>query len=305
MGDVMNIDMLRVFCSVVEQQSFSAGAALHRISQSAATQAIQRLEEHFGTRLLDRRKRPPMLTPAGEICRQEFRKIIELYDAVADQIRVLGDEIQGHVRVAAIYSVGLYGLGHCMQQFMVSYPKARVQLEYLRPADVYEAVQSGRVDLGIVSYPAALRGLSVIPLRSEEMVLTCQAQHALASRKSVSLAALAGEKFVGFDRDLPIRKEIDRQLRQQGVTVEVVLEFDNIETIKQAVEIGAGISILPEPTVCKEVQIGTLAAIRLRGCSLQRPIGILHRDRLVFSPTVSRFVELLQQMPMAKLSEAG
>jgi DNA-binding transcriptional LysR family regulator len=137
------------------------------------------------------------------------------------------------------------------------------------------------------------------------MVLTCHAQHPLAGRKSVGLASLAGQKFVGFDRDLPIRKEIDRQLRQQNVNVEVVLEFDNIETIKQAVEIGAGISILPEPTVCKEVQIGTLAAIRLRGCSLQRPIGILHRDRMVFCPTVARFVELLQQMPMAKLSEAG
>lgn len=301
----MNIDMLKVFCSVVAQQSFSLGAAMHHISQSAATQAVQRLEEHFETQLLDRRRRPPVLTPAGAICYDEFRKIIELYDAVADRIRVLGDEIQGHFRVAAIYSVGLYGVGYCMQQFMVSYPKARVQLEYLRPSDVYEAVQSGRVDLGLVSYPTALRGLNVIPLRSEEMVLTCHAQHPLAGRKSVALAALGGEKFVGFDRELPIRKEIDRQLRQQGINVEVVLEFDNIETIKQAVEIGAGISILPEPTVCKEVQIGTLSAVRLRGVSLQRPIGIIHRDRLVFSPTVTRFVELLQQMPMAKLAEAG
>lgn len=301
----MNIDMLKVFCSVVEQQSFSLGAALHHISQSAATQAVQRLEEHFETRLLDRRRRPPVLTPAGEICYGEFRKIIERYDAVADQIRMLGQEIQGHFRVAAIYSVGLYGLGHCMQQFMVSYPKARVQLEYLRPADVYEAVQSGRVDLGLVSYPTALRGLSVIALRAEEMVLTCHAQHPLAGRKSVSAAALAGEKFVGFERDLPIRKEIDRQLRQHGVQVEVVLEFDNIETIKQAVEIGAGISILPEPTVCREVKTGTLCAVRVRGVSLQRPIGIIHRDRLVFSPTVARFVELLQQMPVAKLPDSS
>lgn len=300
----MNIDMLKVFCSVVEQQSFSLGAAMHHISQSAATQAVQRLEEHFGTQLLDRRRRPPVLTPAGAICYDEFRKIIGMYDAVADRIRVLGDEIQGHFRVAAIYSVGLYGLGHCMQQFMVSYPKARIQLEFLRPADVYAAVQSGRVDLGLVSYPTALRGLKVIPLQSEEMVLTCHAKHPLAGRKSVSLAAIGGEKFVGFDRELPIRKEIDRQLRQQGISVEVVLEFDNIETIKQAVEIGAGVSILPEPTVCKEAKIGTLNAVRLRGVSLQRPIGIIHRDRLMFSPTVTRFVELLQQMPMAKLTEA-
>ena len=301
----MNIDMLKVFCSVVDQQSFSLGAAQHHISQSAATQAVRRLEEQFGTQLLDRHKRPPMLTPAGEICYREFRKILELYDAVADRIRELGNEIQGSVRVAAIYSVGLYGLSQCMQEFMRSYPQTRVQLEYLRPADVYAAVESGRVDLGIVSYPAALRGLSVIPLRSEEMVVACHAQHVLAGRKGTTLQDLAGEKFVAFDRDLPIRKEIDRQLRQQGVTVEVVLELDNIETIKQAVEIGAGISILPEPTVCKEVQIGTLSAVRLRGITLQRPIGLIHRDRAVFSPTTSRFVELLEQMPVAKLAEAG
>jgi DNA-binding transcriptional LysR family regulator len=301
----MNIDMLRVYCSVVEQQSFSLGAAQHHISQSAATQAIRRLEEQFGTHLLDRRKRPPMLTPAGEICYREFRKILELYDAVADRLREPGNEIQGSVRVAAIYSVGLYGLGQSMQQFMRNYPQTRVQLEYLRPSDVYAAVQSGRVDLGIVSYPTALRGLSVIPLRSEEMVVACHSQHPLGARKTVSLQALEGEKFVGFDRDLPIRKEIDRQLRHHGVTVQVVLELDNIETIKQAVEIGAGISILPEPTVCKEVQIGTLAAARLRGCSLQRPIGIIHRDRAVFSPTTARFVELLEQMPVAKLAEAS
>jgi DNA-binding transcriptional LysR family regulator len=300
----MNIDMLKVFCSVVEQQSFSLGAALHRISQSAATQTIQRLEDHFGTQLLDRRKRPPVLTPGGQICYDEFRRIIELYDAVADRIRVLGDEIQGTVRLAAIYSVGLYRLGHCMQQFMKSYPQARVQLEYLRPTDVYQAVQSGRVDLGIVSYPTASRGLQVVSLRAEEMVLTCHAQHPLASRRSVTLQALEGEKFVSFERDLPIRKEIDRELRQHGVTVQVVLELDNIETIKQAVEIGAGISILPVPTVCREVRIGTLAAIRLRDCALKRPIGIIHRDRMVFSPTVARFVELLQQMPISELAES-
>ena len=301
----MNIDMLRVFCSVVEQRSISLAAEQHHISQSAATQSIQRMEEHFGTQLLDRRKRPLVLTPAGQLCHDEFRKILELYDALADRIRVMGSEIQGNVRVAAIYSVGLYGLGQCMQQFMKSHPQAKVQLEYLRPADVYESVTGGRVDLGIVSYPAAHKGLAVIPLRSEEMVMTCHAQHPLAKQETVTLQNLEGEKFVAFERDLPIRKEIDRQLRQQGVTVQVVLELDNIETIKQAVEIGAGISILPEPTVCKEARLGTLSAIRLRGCSLWRPIGIIHRDRMVFSPTMARFVELLERMPVATLAEAS
>ena len=300
----MNLDMLKVFCSVVEQRSFSLGAAMHQISQSAASQAVQRIEEAFGTQLFDRGKRPPVLTVAGELCYQEFRKMLDIYDALSDRVHALGNEVQGNVRVAAIYSVGLYGLRESMQQFMKSFPKANVRLEYLRPPDVYDAVQSGRVDLGIVSYPAALRGLSVIPLQSERMVVTCHRQHPLAERKTVTLKALAGENFVGFDRDLPIRKEIDRQLRHQNVSAHVVLEFDNIETIKQAVEIGTGISILPEPTVCKEVRMGTLVAVPIRGETLQRPIGVIHRDRLVFSNTIARFVELLQKMPVARLADS-
>jgi DNA-binding transcriptional LysR family regulator len=99
---------------------------------------------------------------------------------------------------------------------------------------------------------------------------------------------------------LSIRKEIDRYLRQRSVSIRVVMEFDNIETIKQAVEIGAGISILPEPTVHDACKSGTLAAIRLIAPELRRPIGIIHRQRKVFTPTAAKFVELLQQVQAAR-----
>jgi DNA-binding transcriptional LysR family regulator len=182
-----------------------------------------------------------------------------------------------------------------MQEFMRSHPKAKVRLEYLHPNKVYNAVLNAEVDLGIVSYPAASPDLNVIPLRSEKMVVVCQPQHPLTRHKAVTAEHLQGEDFVGFDRDLSIRKEIERQFRQRGISVRVVMEFDNIETIKQAVQIGAGISILPEPTVRAETKAGTLAAIRLIAPELKRPIGIIHRQRKVFTPTVGKFVELLQQ----------
>lgn len=291
----MNIETLRIFCDVVQHQSFSRGAAANNISQSAATQSIHRLERHFGVQLVDRNKRPFVLTPEGQACYEGFREVLELYDAVRTKVRSLRKEISGLVRVAAIYSVGLYDMARSMQDFMRRYPKAKVRLEYLRPNKVYEAVLNSEVDLGIVSYPTQTPELSVIPLRSELMVLVCHPKHHLAVRSAVTAEHLRDEDFVAFDRELPIRKEIDRYLRQRSVSVRVVMEFDNIETIKQAVEIGAGISILPEPTVTMAVETRRLAAVRLIAPQLYRPVGIIHRQRKVFSPTALKFIELLQE----------
>ncbi len=289
----MNIETLRIFCDVVQHQSFSRGAAANQVSQSAATQSVRRMEEHFGVQLIDRSKRPFVLTSEGQACYEGFRKVLDAYDAVEARVRSLRQEITGLVRVASIYSVGLHDMSRTMQDFMRRYPKARVRLEFLHPHKVYEAVLNSEVDLGIVSYPAPSQEISVVPLRSEKMVLVCHPGHHLAERKTVTAEHLRDEDFVGFDRDLSIRKEIDRYLRQRSVTIRVVMEFDNIETIKQAVEIGAGVSILPEPTVQKETESGSLTAVRLIAPPLERPLGIIHRQRKVFTPTASRFVELL------------
>jgi len=292
----MNIETLRIFCDVAHYQSFSRGAAANNVSQSAATQSVHRMEQHFGVQLVDRNKRPFVLTPEGQACYEGFREVLELYDAVETRVRSLRKEITGTVRVAAIYSVGLHDMSRCMQDFMRSYPKAKVRLEYLRPNKVYEAVLNSEVDLGIVSYPSPSPELSVVPLRSEQMVLVCHPKHPLAARSAVTAEHLQDEDFVAFDRDLFARKEIDRYLRQRSVSIRVVMEFDNIETIKQAIEIGAGISILPEPTVRMEVQACTLKAVRLIAPQLRRPIGIIHRHRKVFTPSVTKFVDLLRDI---------
>jgi DNA-binding transcriptional LysR family regulator len=289
----MNIETLRIFCDVVQHQSFSRGAAANQVSQSAATQSVRRMEQHFGVQLIDRSKRPFVLTSEGKACYEGFRKVLEAYDGVEARVRSLRQEIIGLVRVASIYSVGLHDMSRTMQSFMRRYPKARVRLEFHHPHKVYEAVLNSEVDLGIVSYPLASQEISVVPLRSEKMVLVCHPRHHLAERKTVTAEHLRDEDFVAFDRDLSIRKEIDRYLRQRSVTIRVVMEFDNIETIKQAVEIGAGVSILPEPTVHKETESGSLRAVRLIAPALERPLGIIHRQRKVFTPTASKFVELL------------
>src|SRR5271157_1654872 len=198
----MNIETLRIFCDVVQHQSFSRGAVINGVSQSAATQSVHRVEEHFGVQLIDRSKRPFVLTPEGQACYEGFREVLELYDSVEARVRSLRMDISGLVRVAAIYSVGLHDMRRCMQDFMRQYPAAKVRLEYLRPNKVYDAVLNAEADLGVVSYPLASNELNVIPLRTESMVVVCSPRHPLTRHETLEAEQLEGMDFVGFDRDL-------------------------------------------------------------------------------------------------------
>jgi DNA-binding transcriptional LysR family regulator len=293
----MNLDTLRVYCDIVSCQSFSRGAALNNVTQSAASQAVHQLERHLAVQLLDRSKRPFLVTPAGQTCYETFRQILGRFDSLSSQLRSLSLEVTGLVRVAANYSLGLHELTKAMQEFMRRHTNATIRLEYLRPNKVYEAVLHEEADLGVISYPESYRGLAVIPLREENMILVCHPDHRLARLRRVTTAQLRGEKYVAFDHDLPIRRAIDRYLQADQVTMEVAMEFDNIETIKQAVEIGAGLSILPEPTVRQEIANKTLVAVPFAIRKLKRPIGIIHRERKLFTLAATRFIELLRETP--------
>ena len=115
------------------------------------------------------------------------------------------------------------------------------------------------------------------------------------ARRTLKAAQLSGQKYVGFDKDLAIRREVDRFLRRRRVSVDVVLEFDNIENIKKAVEIGAGVALLPLPTLRREIQAGTLAAVPFGDARLVRPLAVVHRHNPEPSDTALRFIELLRQ----------
>ncbi len=291
----MNLETLQLYCDVVRLRSFSRGAAANEVSQSAASQAIQQLEADLDVQLLDRTKRPLTVTPEGRAFYEACREILDQYDQARTRIAGARTRLDGTVRVAAIYSVGLHDVSRHVQPFMSAHPQAEVQLECLHPHKVVEAVINDEADIGIMSYPPAMRSLAVIPWRSEKMVLVCHPGHRFAKRRMVMPADLNAEKFVAFDPDLGIRRAIDRSLKQANVRLNVVMEFDNIETIKQAIAIDAGVSILPQPTVVKETEIGSLAAVPLGIPGLVRPVGIIYRKRKQLSPTVVRFIESLRK----------
>jgi DNA-binding transcriptional LysR family regulator len=250
-------------------------------------------------KLIDRSKRPLVLTPQGKVFYDGCKEMVGRFLELENRVKALDDatNVVGTVRVASIYSVGLHHLTQYVRTFGERHPGADVRLEFLHPTRVVESVLHGGAELGLVSYPRKWPGLKVLPWREEEMVLAVHPSHRLAASDRVDVAALDGEAFVGFEADLSIRRAIDRFLRQHDVHVQVALEFDNIENIKRAVEIPAGVAILPEPTLAREVEAGTLRAVRIDGQRpqhrLTRPLAIVHRRSRQLGATASRFLKLL------------
>jgi DNA-binding transcriptional LysR family regulator len=198
------------------------------------------------------------------------------------------------VRVASIYSIGLSELSRLQEEFAARYPDAQLHVEYMRPDKIYEAVLDGAADVGLVSYPEAGREIAVIPWREEEMQVAAPPSHPLAARAEVYPEDLNGLDFIGFDEDLRIRRELDRFLRAQGIEMNLVMHFDNIQMIKEAVALGSGISILPARTMQAEIAQGRLVAVRLHAPELVRPVGIVHRKRKKFNRATEVFLKLLR-----------
>ena len=291
----LNLKSLKVFCDVVSRRSFSRAAADNGITQSAASQVVQQLEDRLGVQLLDRSKRPFVLTAEGDVYHNGCRKLLRGYLKLEDEVRSLHEEVAGRVRVASIYSIGLSHMNSFLQEFMAQHPKANVRLEYQHPNVVHDMVENDQVDIGLISYPKSSRTVEAIPWRVEPMVVVCSPRHLLAEREEVTLAELDGATLVGFDDGLKIRREIDRALAAAEAEVTMAMEFDNIETIKRAVEIDAGITLLPIDTVAAELEAGTLAAVSIAESELVRPVGIVTRRGKQLTRAARRFIEMLQE----------
>jgi LysR family transcriptional regulator, transcriptional activator of the cysJI operon len=287
------LDSLRVFCDLVETGSFSRTAERQFVSQSAVSQKLRALERSVGHVLLERGRGKGRVTPteAGRVLYQGAVSLLREAEELEARIQGLSEEVAGTVRVATVYSVGLHALPGRLKPFLARYPRVNVHLEYSQTTKIYQDVLSGTVDVGIVACPTARAGIEVIPFGEEAMVLICAAEHHFAGRAEVELAELEGMPFIGFADDIPTRRLIDEHLRRAGVKVRLVNAFDNIETIKNLVEIGSGVALVPEDTARQEVKAGELAAVPLSaGSAFLRPAGLLVKNTRSRRAAVEAFV---------------
>jgi DNA-binding transcriptional LysR family regulator len=273
----MQLEALKMFCDVVETGSFSRAAQLNHVTQSAVSQQVRALETRYQQKLLSRSARQVTATPAGERLFRGSREILSRFGEVEQEIRDSSKDVAGTTSVSTIYSVGLHELQNIQRQLLKSHPKVNVRLNYRRSDQVYDDVILGGAEIGIVAYPQPRAGVDVIEFRDDKLAVVCAPNHPFAQKKQVAMSALAGQSFVAFDRETPTRKALDRMFRERNVDVSPVMEMDNVETIKRAVEMGLGISVLPHASVEHELASGTLVARAFAEGNFTRPIGLLVR----------------------------
>ena len=291
----MQIESLKVFCDLAETESFTKAAQINGVTQSAVSQQISSLERQFKSLLIERSKKKFRLTREGQVLYDFSKQIIQTYDGLHNKLQEIKDIISGTIRVATIYSIGLHDLPPYIKRFLKDYPTVHVHVEYRRSNQVYEDVFSNIVDLGLVAYPNKDPKLEVVPLRKDPLVLICHPQHPLAKQKSVKLKVVAGQKFIGFEPDIPTRKALDKIFKEYGVEVKTVMEFDNIETVKRAVEIDAGISIVPQGTITQEIAKQTLVAIAIDDADCFRTLAAIYKKGKVLSPAMKQFINILKE----------
>lgn len=290
----MHIETLQVFCDLVETTSFSEAAERNSISQSAVSQQIRTLEEKFGVVLVERGRKNFAVTPEGQVFLVAARSILETYEGIEDQLRMMRDVVSGKLTIATVYSIGFHELPPFIETFRKKFPDVDLQVQYRRSNQVYADVSENHADLGLVAYPQEKKGVEIEPAWKDRLVVICPPGHALAKRKKLDLQAIDGQRFISFEPDLPTRKAIDGMFGQAGIKVKEVVEFDNIETVKRGVLIENAISIVPSESVNSEVEAGSLVKIPIEGKFIWRPLGIVRRRTKAITPAMREMIQLLK-----------
>lgn len=291
----MHIETLKVFCDLADSRSFSKTAEKHLLSQSAVSQQLAQLELAHKCQFITRKKRPIELTTAGQVFYKAAKDMLERYELLKEELNALKSTATSRINVGAIFSIGMHTLPDYVKRFMVSHPTVNVHIEYFSADRIYDAVLNGEIDIGLVAVPRRDRRLEVYEFEEEPLVLACSPKHPLARESQVDVHKLQFERFIAFEKEVPTRVWIDSILSRYSTVVRPVMEFDNIETVKRAVEINAGVSILPETAIVQEVAAGTIKAVQFSNERFVRPTGIIIRKGKMLSQAGRFLIEMLKE----------
>ncbi len=297
----MHIEGFKVFCDLCDTGNFSRAAEASGISQSAVSQQVRAVEKRFGVPLIDRCRKSFQLTPEGHVYLKVCRDILSHYESLGTRFRVARGELKGKLRIASVISIALHNLPLLLKQFRKTHPGVEVTVDYRKAEEIYETIEDGRADLGLVAYPKARPGLRAITCWQERLVLVMPPGHPLSGKKPLGLEHLDGQRFVGLTPDIPTRQHLDKTLRAAGVKVSYVAELENIETVKAAVEVEQAVAIIPETSVRQEIKQGTLTIRQLDTERMWRPMGAITRRPMPEKPSLLEFLSLLTPRARALL----
>ncbi|MBF0503691.1 MAG: LysR family transcriptional regulator [Candidatus Omnitrophica bacterium] len=289
---MVDLFFIKSFLAVAQTGSFRLAAQRNNITQPAVSQHIHILEQKLRCSLFERSSRKTILTPAGRVFLVFAQQMLDSYQNACTEIEKMNNLSVGTVRIASIYSIGLYQLKPLIQRLLKKYPKINIHLEYCHHSLVYQMVQDRSVDFGMVAFPKEIEGLQIKVFAHDQLTMVQSPKHRFFKKnEKITLNRLNNTSFVGIDNLSPTGIAINQFFKAHHINVNLVKEYENIETVKDAVEIGLGCSILPKTTIAQELKNHTLEIIPLQRFNLKRPLALVHSDKKVFTKAANIFLE--------------
>ncbi|MBZ5503653.1 MAG: LysR family transcriptional regulator [Acidobacteriia bacterium] len=299
----MDFDHLITFVEIAKQGSFSrAGQKVYR-SQPAVSAQVRQLEQEYGQKLFDRVGKSVRLTVAGETLLEYARKLLTLRD---ESLRAVADQSatpHGTLAIGANEATCLYVLPDIFAEYSRRNPGVQISIYRNFSHKVIEKVESGVVDVGIVTLPVKAPSLKVYPIFRDRLVLMVSPSNPLASLKSVTTAQIA-EQSVIFPKTGFMRQVFDKQFRPYRSQLRVVMELPSVGMIKQFVAAGLGVSIISGSFARNEARAGLVKLIPISDMEVWRELGLVYRRDRTLPRSASAFIALVREGAGAAAKEA-
>ena len=272
----MDLANLNAFIAVAETGSFSiAGERLH-LTQPAVSKRIAALEQQLKVRLFDRLGREVSLTEAGRALLPRAYRILNVLDDTRRALTNLSGDISGRLTLATSHHIGLHRLPPLLRAFTRAHPQVALDIQFLDSEVAYEEILHGRAELAVITLaPATAAPVKAVPVWSDPLDFVAAPEHPLALKQQISLEDVAKHPAVFPGGNTFTHHIVQRLFEGQGLTPNIAMSTNYLETIKMMVSIGLAWSVLPRTMLDEQV-----ARLPLGGIQLNRQLGyILHTER--------------------------
>lgn len=273
----MNLDSLKTFCLVVENESISQAARKMFVSQPAVTRQMKALEEYYGTLLFERSAGRLDVTEAGKLLYPYAKAILEDHERARERLSDYIGNYQVNLSVGATLTIGEYLLPQLLSRFKLEHPELNLTLQIANTQDILANLTEHHIDLALVEGQVNDSSLDVEKFSDDELILICSANHKWAECNEIEIEDLLEERMIWREAGSGTREIVENALKQKGVLdqVQIYMEIGSTQAIKATVEAGLGVAFLSRMTILRELEWNVIKEVKVKNLNIRRGLWLV------------------------------
>lgn len=296
---MMTFEDLRVFCTVAAERSFSRAARKLRRTQPAVSQAIRRLEQAAGERLIDRSSRDGTLTDSGELLLDYGNRLLRLAEEATMAVGALREVRKGRVLIGANEG-GVYAVLPLIAAFQGQYPSIVVDVRRIPARQLAQEVMLRSVDFGVLTFNPPERDLASVVVDIDELVLLVRPDDPLAAMKQVTMEEMGRQTVIAHNDPSPARDRVLQMYEQRHAPLNIRLSLPSLDGIKRAVEMGLGVALLPRRCALRELARKELVEVRVPELRSPRQVRLVYRREGDLSHAATAFLDVARAQSVSQ-----